>query len=79
MVSHCKPAPNHTQRTVIAVSIKAHLLEEDLVLGHAEVDGEEARGEGGAEGVAVHQGNLSAHGLVLGGQGGSRGSCDIIT
>ena len=35
------------------------------MLGYGEVDGEEPWGEGGAECVAVHQGNLGAHGLVL--------------
>ena len=35
------------------------------MLWYGEVDGEESWGEGGAERVAVHQGNLGAHGLVL--------------
>ena len=35
------------------------------MLGDGEVDGEESRSEGGAEGVAVHEGYLSADGLML--------------
>ena len=41
------------------------LLEEYLVFWYGEVDGEEPRGERGAERVAVHEGNLGADRLVL--------------
>ena len=52
-------------RVVCIVISSAHLSEEDLVFVDGEVDGEETRGEGGAEGVAVHEGDLGGHRLVL--------------
>ena len=42
-----------------------HLLEESLVFGYGEVEREEARSEGRAEGVAVHECYLSADRLVF--------------
>ena len=42
-----------------------YLLEEDSVLSDGQINGKETRGEGGAECVAVHEGNLGADRLVL--------------
>ena len=52
-------------RVVRIVLSSTHLAEEDLVFVDGEVDGEETRRERGAEGVAVHEGDLGGHRLVF--------------
>ena len=47
------------------IFISPHLLEEGLVFWNGEIDGEEAWVQGGAEDVAIHEGYLCAHWLVL--------------
>ena len=52
------------QRRVVGLAQREQLREEHLVLHDLEVDGEEPRLEGGAEGVAIHEPDLRVDRLV---------------